>query len=81
MPPGYSGCIALAEAAEVELDQHWVRCAGDDLERQKFANYQTERCAAVSEGNIETANMINVAEYGLAVAGDRFGADPVPATL
>ena len=77
-PQAYSGCIASAKAADVEVDQHRVRCTGDDLVRQKFANDQAERCAAVSEGNVETVHTINAAEYGLAVARNRLGADPVP---
>ena len=55
-----------------------MRFTGDDLVRQKFAGDQAERCTAVSEGNVETAHIINAAEYGLAVAGNRLGPEPVP---
>ena len=68
-------CGVLAKAANVELSEHLVRGAGDDLVRQQFASDQPERCTAVSESNVETVHMINAAENGLAVAGNRLRAD------
>ena len=56
-------CAVLAKASNVELSEHRVRGAGDDLAGQEFASYQPERCTAVSESNVETVQMINAAEY------------------
>ena len=72
-------CAVLAKAAKVELSEHRVRGAGDDLVRQEFASDQPERCTAVSEGNVETVHMINAAEHGSPSPGIGFGPMPYDA--
>ena len=56
-------CAVLAKAANVELGEHRVRGARDDLVGQEFASYQAERGPAVREGDVEAVDLIDAAEY------------------
>src|SRR4051794_5682723 len=83
-----SGTLALlglsrlgAETMDVEVGQHGMRCALDDLVRQQFAGDQAEGGTAVGEGEREARHILDPAQYGVAVAGDGFLADAEPVGL
>jgi hypothetical protein len=76
-----SVCTAFAEPSDVEFVQHRVRGTSSDLVRQKLTCNQAERCAAVSERDVETCYLVDAAEDGFPVTGNRLRADSTPGGL
>src|SRR4029450_10792581 len=79
--PGCAVCTAFTEPSDVEFLEHWVRGASSDLVRQKLTGDQAERCTAVSECEAETVYVVDAAENGFPVTGNRLPAAATPGRL